>query len=150
MTKKRLILFCLALLVLIAACATGPSYQQAVTGFPSLGPDRARVFFYRNFSPFGAAIQPVIKLDGQPVGSSVSGGFFFVDVKPGQHKAESTTEATEEVTFSARAGQVIYIRTYISMGILVGRIYLEEVTQAEGAREVKELNYQAPEKPAIN
>jgi hypothetical protein len=99
MTRRTLL--AAVILVLLAGCATSGARHAEMRG--SLSPPKAgegRIFFYRAASPFGAAVQPEIKLDGKVVGSSVPGGFFYVDRPAGAYEAHATTEVDRMVSFA--------------------------------------------------
>jgi hypothetical protein len=63
---------------LLAACASGPKYSDVKSSIPPLSSDKGRIYFYRSNSMGGAAIQPNITLNGEKVGDSQPGGFFYV------------------------------------------------------------------------
>jgi len=46
---------------------------------------KARIFFYRLDAIVGCVIKSPIFLDGKPVGQSISGTMFFIDVNAGEH-----------------------------------------------------------------
>jgi hypothetical protein len=75
------------------------------------------------------------------VGKSERGSFFFVDENPGSCKASASTEVEREVTFTLGAGETKYIRSNISMGIMVGRVNLELVSPGDADKEITELHY---------
>jgi hypothetical protein len=72
---------------------------------PTLKGDQGRVYFYRNSSMFGAAMQPALTLDGKEVGKSQPGGYFYVDTVSGSHEASASTEATNKVSFVLAKGE---------------------------------------------
>jgi hypothetical protein len=111
--------------VLQVGCATtGVEYAQAERSLGPLSQDRARVYFYRDASMMGAAIQPLILLDGLAVGRSQPGGYFVIDVAPGDHVASSTTEVEHKVSLQLTPGSTTYVASSISFGLVVGRITL--------------------------
>jgi hypothetical protein len=98
---------------LLVGCATSgmrPSELQSTMA--PLKPDEGRVFFYRAASPFGAAVQPEIKLNGVAVGTSKPGGFFYVDRPAGTYEAHASTEVDRMVSFALAPGETEYIRTW--------------------------------------
>lgn len=130
---------CVALLV--SACASGPKLAEVRSAIPTLKPDEGRIYFYRPNTMLGAAVQPAIHLDGQPVGDSKPGGFFFVDAKPGPKNVATSTEVEKKLSFVLEPGQTRYVRTVIGIGLFVGRVYPELVDNSVGEAELKDMSY---------
>ena len=139
----RLPHFCatVALSILMAACATGPKLGEMKSTIPMLKSTEGRIYFYRNASMFGAAIQPTIMLNGKVVGDSKPGGFFFVDQAPGPMEVATTTEVEKKLTFTLEPSQTRYVRTIVGFGVIAGRVYPELVDNATGEKELGELSY---------
>ena len=89
----------------------------------------------------GGMIQPEIKLNDNVVGRSIPGGFFFVDEEPGEYTVSTSTEVKREVKFTLHAGDTKYVRTSVSIGLLVGHVAptLEDADTAQ--QEVETLKY---------
>jgi len=128
-------------LVVLSGCATGPKYNEVASKIPPIKSTEGRIYFYRDASMFGAAIQPSIRLNKQIVGVSQPGGFFFVDAKPGNYVASCATEVERKAVFTLEAGQTRYIKTTIGFGIIAGRVYPELVDNRKGSTEMREVNY---------
>jgi hypothetical protein len=94
----------LAGVLLVGGCATGPSLENLQANVAQVAPDRGRIFLYRINSPFGAAMQPSVKLDNVDVGDAVPGGVFFCDVAPGPHVISVTTEVERIANLMMAAG----------------------------------------------
>ncbi|HYI83686.1 MAG TPA: DUF2846 domain-containing protein [Acetobacteraceae bacterium] len=91
-----------------------------------------RIWFYRKASPFGAAVQPSIYLNGQVVGQSSPNGAFFRDVQPGDYRVSTTTEAQHSLTFTLAPSEERFVQTYPVPGFLVGHVRAELVEPSEG------------------
>lgn len=126
---------------LVSGCATGMKHEQMAASMPSVKAGEGRIYFFRSASMFGAAVQPEITLDGQVVGVSKPGGFFFVDRPAGNHVASASTETEKKVSFVLRAGETKYIRSSVSMGLAVGRVILEPETPEKAQAELGSLSY---------
>jgi hypothetical protein len=130
--------------ILLSACASGPSYSEMKSSIPTLAQGQGRIYFYRSNSMMGAAVQPDISLNGQVVGSSQPGGFFYVDRPAGNYEAVCGTEVDRKATFVLDPGQERYIKTSISMGVMVAHVTPELVDPTEGSAAVQSLNYAPP------
>lgn len=136
--KFRIYLFAVAI-ALLSGCATGPKYGEVK--LPSVKQAEGRIFFYRSGNPFGSGIQPSVMLNGNKVGDSTPGGFFFVDTKPGPMEVTLSTEVDRKVTFTLSAGQVRYVRMSVGLGVIVYRVYPELVDDSVGQSEIADLSY---------
>jgi hypothetical protein len=130
-----------AALVLAGCAATGPKMTEMQASMPTLKADQGRVFFFRQSSMMGAALQPSINLDGNIVGESKPGGFFYVDTAVGSHVAMTSTEVSNKLSFVLAPGEVKYVRTAPSMGLMVGHITPTLVGADEAKQEIATLSY---------
>lgn len=124
-----------------AGCASGPQYQEMAASIPTLGADHGRIYFFRSSSLMGAGIQPDIKLNGDVVGASTPGGFFYIDKPAGQYTVSTSTEAEKNVSFALNAGETKYVRTSVSMGLLVGHITPSLETPETAIKEIEDSKY---------
>ncbi|MGZ2749801.1 DUF2846 domain-containing protein [Burkholderia stagnalis] len=137
----RKLMLCAGAVLTMAGCASGPSYQQVAGSIPTLAPQSGRVYFFRSSSMFGAALQPEIKLNGEKIGESKPGGFFYVDRPAGQYTASTSTETEKTLSFALDAGETKYVRTSPSFGLLVGRVVPTLEDAAVAQKEIEGLNY---------
>ncbi|MBC5785181.1 DUF2846 domain-containing protein [Ramlibacter sp. USB13] len=128
-------------LALVSGCATGIKHEQMAASMPSLKAGQGRIYFYRTSSMIGAAIQPDIRLNGQVVGESKPGGFFYVDRPAGNYVATASTETEKAVTFTLQAGETKYIRSSVGLGIIAGRVVLEPENREKALSELNSLSY---------
>jgi hypothetical protein len=139
--KRRLVLAAtLAGAALLAGCATGPKYSEVAKSIPAIKSGEGRVYFFRSNSMVGAAVQPDIRLNGQVVGSSKPGGFFYVDRPAGKYVAAASTETEKTASFTLDPGETKYLRSSPSFGVLVGRIVLEIEDPKKAQAEIETLS----------
>jgi hypothetical protein len=130
-----------AAVVMVSGCATGMKHDQMASSMPSLKAGEGRIYFFRSGSIVGGAVQPDIRLDGQVVGTSRPGGFFYVDRPAGNHLASASTETEKTVSFVLASGETKYIRSSVSMGLMVGRVVLEPEAADKALAEIGSLSY---------
>lgn len=135
-------------LILSGCAATGPKHAEMEQQLATVPPAKGRIFFYRESSMLGAAIQPKIYLNGSPVGESKPGGFFYADVAGGTVEITAQTEASSAISFELREGEVWYVRSAITMGLMVGRIQFTLVHGREARPAMAGLSYTGPVVPA--
>ncbi|MBN3789441.1 DUF2846 domain-containing protein [Burkholderia sp. Ac-20353] len=142
----RALLLAGSVALLASGCASGPQYKEMASSIPTLASDHGRIYFLRSGSMFGAGLQPEIKLNGQVVGKSKPGGFFYVDEPAGQYTVSTATETEKTVSFALDGGETKYVRTSVALGVLVGRVVpsLEDSGTAMAA--ISDLKY-APADP---
>lgn len=134
--------FAVVLLSALAACAaTGPLHKEIAASIPPVPAGKGRVYFYRADTMFGAAVTSDIKLNNRVVGRSERGSFFYVDENPGKCLVSTSTEVEKQLTFTLGAGETRYVRTSVSLGVLVGRINAELVNNETAKSEIVELHY---------
>jgi hypothetical protein len=119
---RLMTLFSAALLV--AGCASGPKYSELAAKMPPIKSGEGRIYFYRESSMMGAAVQPDIRLNGTIVGTSKPGGYFYVDRPAGSYTAAASTETEKTASFTLDAGETKYLKSAPSFGIVVGRIVI--------------------------
>jgi len=142
MMRRTLLKFAaIAFVAGLAGCASGVKYQDMASGIASIKPGQGRVYFLRSSSMFGAAVQPDIRLNGEVVGESKPGGFFFVDRPAGNYTATAATETEKAATFVLQAGDTKYLRTSPSIGLLVGRVVVEIEDPKKALAELPSLSY---------
>ena len=141
MQRIRRFLFVVLAAAVLAGCASGPKYSEAVSSFPALQPGHGRIWFYRSGIMFGAGIQPDVMLNGTKVGDSVPGGFFFVDRPPGNYEVLLSTEVERKVTFTLEPRQERYVRMTVGLGVVVYRVFPELADPVEGDKEIRDLSY---------
>jgi hypothetical protein len=131
----------IAALPLVAACASGPTYADLHANEPVLASEDGRIYFYREGSMFGSAIQPSVDLNGTKVGDAVPGGYFYVDRPAGDYEVSTTTEKKETVDVKLDAGQIRYVRLDIGMGVFVGHVIPSLIDPSEGAKEISDCSF---------
>jgi hypothetical protein len=140
MKKLYYLLLIISSSALMTGCATGPKYSQVKASFPALAPENGRIYFYRVTS-LGAAVQPVVKINGEVIGTAKPSGFFYVDRPPGNYKVETSTEVKRQLSLELDKNQTRYVRLNISIGFFVGHVYPELVEDVIGEKEISDCSY---------
>ncbi len=117
--KKR---FWRALIVAVAlglsACTgggapTGTRFIDVAAQIPPVPPDRARFFFYRDYSLYDSLQRPYITLNGQPVAISEIGGVSYRDMPPGTYVISvpySAIYPNKDKIVTVAGGQTVYAK----------------------------------------
>lgn len=127
--------------LLLAGCATGAKHADMAGSIPHMKAGEGRIYFYRQSTMVGAALAPDVKLNKDVVGEARTGGFFYVDRPAGSYVASSTGETEKTVSFALAPGETKYVRMYMNVGFVAGRLNLEVVPPAQGHAEIGSLAY---------
>ena len=87
----------------MAGCAVGPKFDEVASAMPTMKAGGGHIYFLRSGLMVGAAIQPDIKLDGEIVGSSKPGSFFYLDRPAGNYLVSTATETEKTASFVLNA-----------------------------------------------
>ena len=135
---RRLLIYALTLLI-VAGCATAPLPQT----FAAPPPGSGRIVFFRTSNIFGFAMRADILLDQTVVGRSAPATKFSVDVTPGVHQVSipnSVYSGDRTLEVPVKAGEVVYVRSWIGSGSFAGRTEVEVVNKTEGENESAKLD----------
>lgn len=107
----------------LAACAGGGEppgnrFAQTAAQIPPVPPDRARFFFYRDYSLYNSEQRPAITLNGQPVAISEIGGVTYRDMPPGTYLIsvpQSAIYPYKDKTVTVAGGQTVYAKVQTSI-----------------------------------
>ncbi len=131
--------------VVFTGCATtGPKFMELSQQHTQIPSNTGRIYFYRT-AILGAALQPDVKVNGDPVGSAVPNGFFYVDLKPGNYEIMTSTEVDRKLSLTMEKAQTRYVRLNVSMGFFVGHVYPELIDPDEGKKDMQNLHYTGKE-----
>jgi hypothetical protein len=131
-----IIMLAVTLCLVFPGCASGTRFQDAKSSIPELSPENGRFYFYRSNSPVGAAIQPTIYLNEDPVGKAVPGGVFFLDKSPGEYQIRTTTEVKRSLSITLEPGQQRYIRFDITPGFFAGHVSPKLIDSEKAQKEI--------------
>ncbi|WP_296228759.1 DUF2846 domain-containing protein [Ralstonia sp. UBA689] len=137
----RMLLIGLAAAFLLGACASGVKHADMAASIPTLKAGEGRIYFLRSSSMLGAAVQPDIRLNGEVVGVSKPGGFFFVDRPAGKYVVSAATETEKTLHLTLSSGETKYVRSSPSVGIVVGRVVLSQESEEDAVEELAGLSY---------
>jgi hypothetical protein len=133
---------------LLAATPIAPAWAKADKSYatlhasePTLDPANGRIYLYREGGIMGAAVQPAIRVNGEKVGDSSPGDYFYIDRPAGTYSISTKTEKSEELSVPLAAGQSVYVKFEVSMGFFVGHVLPSVVDAGKAADEIKDCDY---------
>ena len=140
----RSMILILAVAILSAGCATVPMESKDISSQakqfnpPSAG--MASLYIYRG-GGLGTALKKDIWLDGRCVGESAPNVFFHEEVAGDQEHTVATESefSPNSLKLTTARARIYFIRQYMKMGVFVGGANLEVVDDAQGRKDVSEL-----------
>lgn len=136
------------LAVLLTGCARHLSLADMQASIPPIAANQGRIWFYRSVWGPGSTTQPAITLNGRKVGTSVPGGFFYVDTESGPCVITTATEIDYSVKFLLEPNEERFVRTVSGLGFVFWRIKPELVDSAEGRWDLASKYFTGPTRPA--
>jgi hypothetical protein len=108
----------LAVIGIVSACVgggapEGPTFAEVAAQLPPVPPDRARIFFYRDYEPYESLGRPYVLLNGEVAGISEPGGVVYRDVPPGRYVASvksNTFYPDKDKALDLGPGQTAYVK----------------------------------------
>ena len=103
-------------LLVLGSCAPQPTATTSQGQIPPIGPDMARVWFFRQADPPGGnvyAAAPIVYANGAPVGDVRQGAAFFHDFAPGKYRFTVQpfgTPTNEHDTLQLAPGMEVYVQ----------------------------------------
>jgi hypothetical protein len=95
-------------------CRAARSFATVATSaIPSIPPQQARVWFYRDLQPSGLPDVPYVRLNGAIAGTAYQGEAFYRDIPPGNYHVtvdSMVKDVNQSVDISLSGGQDAYIK----------------------------------------
>ncbi|MBU3008624.1 DUF2846 domain-containing protein [Cobetia amphilecti] len=120
------------------------SQQESIEAKAFDAPDQnmAGIYIYRSNSMYAASLKKDIWIQGECVGESARGVFFYEQV-PGGKSYEIATESgfsPNTLTINVESGVNYYIEQYMKYGLFVAGANLRLVGSEEGMAEISDLD----------
>ena len=134
------------LILLLSGCASVPMEEGKETDsakeFNAPSPGKSGVYVYRDDTVFGGALKKGVWIDGECIGETAKGVFFYHEVDGDKEHTISTESefSNNDLVVSMKEGLLYFIRQYIKMGVFVGGAGLELKDEETGKKEVAKLN----------
>ena len=130
--------------VAFVGCASVPtannhlSEQAKKLEAPSEG--KAAIYVYRSNSPFGAALKKDVWIDGECLGETARGTFFFKEVLGNQEHTVSTESefSPNHLVLKTESGKNYFVQQSIKMGAFVGGANVNQVDDETGKKAIRE------------
>jgi hypothetical protein len=129
----------LLLVFLLCGCAGGARYEEVEHKLPEVPRGMGRIYFLREAHYALAAIQQKITVNGEVVGRSVPGGFFFVDVPAGRH--EVSCDKDQVIAIPVAVGESVYVETVPGGSVLFRDSRVRPLHSQQGEILIRRMRY---------
>lgn len=136
-------------LVLVAGCATGPTYQDLEASMPPPPAGQGRLFVYMTDATEVPSFFPQLWLDGAPLGTLRTGTYLTADRPAGLHVLEvhvreeaaafGSQGKTEPIQLVFDPGQPIYVSADTLSLVGMVKVTLTPVSSEDGQRDMQPL-----------
>ncbi|EGQ7981960.1 DUF2846 domain-containing protein [Vibrio vulnificus] len=139
---KNKIILCSAVLAVLSGCASVPMVDSELSDqakqFEAPTEGKAGVYVYRPESGIGGALKKDVHIDGECIGETAPGVFFYHEVDGDKEHIVSTESefSPNEVTLFTEQGRLYFVQQYIKMGAFVGGADLVVVDESTGKSDV--------------
>lgn len=133
-------LACLALLALVAGCASGPDFKTYTATLQPPEAGKSRVWFYRPSKMAGSMVQPMVNVNNVPLFKAQPGCFFYSDMAPGQYEVKCATEWADKGQLTVGENSPAYVRLNLLPGLFVGHILPKQVPEERALKEMQGLH----------
>jgi uncharacterized protein YceK len=142
---RKLIIVTAAVLSLISGCASvpteSPESAESAKEFNPPSEGMAGIYVFRKDTVWGAALKKDIWIDGQCVGETAKGVFFYREVEGDkEHKISTESEfSPNDLVIHTKAGELYFIKQYIKLGLFVGGANLMQFETEKGKQAISKL-----------
>lgn len=143
MNKIIVILCALALSLTGCASVNTASFKDTneAKKFNPPSEGKAGVYIYRKDTIVGAALKKDVYINGECIGETAKGVFFYKEVDGDtEHKISTESEfSPNDIVVYLESGLNYFFEQYLKLGVFVGGAGLEKVEATEGMNEVSKL-----------
>lgn len=139
---KLLSITLLATSLLLGGCVStvpmaSKEQDAALKSFAPPSEDKSRIYIYRN-NWMGFLLKRGVYVDGERIGESAKGVYFYKEVAPGAHKVGTESEfSNNEIDVETEGGKNYFVRQYVRMGLFFGGANVWSVSEERGRRAVQ-------------
>lgn len=143
---KRKLLLLSAVVLGMSGCASVPTVNTVestqVKEFKLPEDGNAGIYIFRKDALVGVGLKKYVYVDGECIGETAPGVFYYHEVQGGEEHTISTESEFSEnhLTLTTEKGQNYFVQQYIKPGVFVGGADLKQVSEKKGKKEVGKIN----------
>ncbi|WP_298145216.1 DUF2846 domain-containing protein [uncultured Acinetobacter sp.] len=103
---------------------------------------QAAIYVYRSNSILGSALKKDVWLNGECLGETARGVYFYKEVEAGKKHIVSTESefSPNHLNITTESGKKYYVQQYIKPGVLVGGANIKLVDEVEGKQAIEKYS----------
>lgn len=142
---KKVLLSAGIAISILSGCASvpmgSPEDTKQAKEFNAPKDGTAGVYIFRKNTVVGAALKKDVWIDGECVGETAKGVFFYREVEGDKEHTVSTESefSPNDLVVNTKSGELYFIQQYIKVGAFVGGAGLEQYETEKGKQEVSKL-----------
>lgn len=136
----------ISVLALMTGCASVKMAPESRTAeakaFETPETGEAGIYVFRSNSILGASLKKDIWIDGECIGESARGVFFYHPVEGDEeHKIATESEfSPNTLDLYTESGKNYFVEQYLKPGVFVGGANLRQLEENQGMNEIQELD----------
>lgn len=142
---KKVLLTTMMITFVLSGCSSVPMESESMSNkakeFNAPSTNTAGLYVFRKDTFVGQALKKDVLVDGECVGETARGIFFYQEVEGGKEHTVSTESefSDNDVVLKTESGELYFIEQYIKLGVFVGGAGLEKHDSESGKKEVSKL-----------
>lgn len=142
---KSFLLTTIIITSVLSGCASVPMESESISNkakeFKAPSTDTAGLYVFRKDTFVGQALKKDVLVDGECIGETARGVFFYQEVEGGKEHTLSTESefSDNDLVVKTESGELYFVEQYIKMGAFVGGAGLEKHDSESGKKEVSKL-----------
>jgi len=109
MNINRIVSTAVLVLIAVAGCASGPTYDEHASTMAPIPSDKGRLYVYRLTSEVNE-LRPTVRINGEPTDRAIPLRFFYLDLPAGKYEISISKKTDQILTVNLETGGETFVR----------------------------------------
>jgi hypothetical protein len=109
MNINRVVSTAVFVLIAMAGCASGPTYDEHASKMAPIPSDKGRLYIYRLTSEVDE-LRPTVRINGEPTDRAIPLRFFYLDLPAGKYEISISKKTDQILTIDLDTGGELFVR----------------------------------------